>query len=181
MTEYAKKIESLAANGGTNEIFYNSCEEHALIVLKNLVKNATTYIKSIVGNLCSDISNDSEYIKLVKEFLEGDPKRKFEILFDDMYNEDFLQKPITKIFSEYPNQVNIRKLNNGHIQYKDKHIHLTVSDDRAFRCETDVINKMAWGNFNNPEQAKGFSAAFDKFYTDSYSSIVRLTCLSSYC
>ena len=178
MTEYAKKIESLAANGGTDEIFYNSYDYHALIVLKNLVKNATDYIKSICGNMCSDVSNDPEYIELVKKFLEGDSKRKFKILFDDKYKDDFLQRPIAKIFSKYPKQVEIRRLNNdGYIQYEGKQIHLTVSDDRAFRCETDVENKMAWGNFKSPKQAQGFSAAFDKFYTDSYSSIIDLPTL----
>ena len=36
---YESYIENLASSEA-EEIFYNSCESHALIVLKNLVKNA---------------------------------------------------------------------------------------------------------------------------------------------
>ncbi|MDR0682768.1 MAG: hypothetical protein LBG15_13130 [Dysgonamonadaceae bacterium] len=173
MTEYTKKIESLAINGGTNEIFYNSCESHALIVLINLVKNADTYIKSICGNMCSEVSNNPEYVESVRSFLNGNKTRKFQILFDK-YDISFQSRPIAKTLAMFPNQVEIRKLKSGYIKYNDKPVHITVSDDRAFRFETDIEKKMAWGNFNNPKQGKAIAKVFDHFFDNRYSERVPL-------
>ena len=170
MDNYASYISDLAS-GESTEIFYNSSEKHALIVLKNIVKNAKEYVKAICGNLCSEVSNDPEYLAILDEYLSGSPSRKFQILLDD-YQQDFKTRPIATVLKRYPNQVVIRSLKHDYIQYKNNHIHLTVSDDKSFRLETNVEKKMAWGCFNDPEKSKVFSAAFDKFFSDTHSTLV---------
>jgi hypothetical protein len=172
MADYATNIERLAS-GKINEIFYNSCEAHALIVLKNLIRNAESYVKSLCGNMCSEISNDEEYLNIVENFLRNNPQGKFSILFDS-YEEGFLEKPIAKLLSKFSSQVEIRQLKSGRIMYQGSPIHFSVSDDRAFRIETDIEKKMAWGNYNDIGKANVFSSVFDKFFEDKYSDTIIL-------
>ena len=173
MTEYAAYIEKLALKN-SDEIFYNSSEDHALIVLKNIVKKSKKYIKTICGNLCSEMSNDEEYLTLLDGYLSGDKSRTLQVLFDNNYNDGFKQKPIYELLSKYPNQVTVRKLNNGYVTYDDKPVHLTVSDDQFFRLETDIGEKMAWGRFKDSENSKVFRDAFDRFFTDEDSTEIPL-------
>ena len=173
MKEYIESIEKLSSEK-INQVFYNSCELHALIVLKNIVKNADEYIETVCGNMCSEVNNDVEYLKFVDNYLSGNRERKFKILFDE-YNDDFQNKPIAKTLAKYPGQVEIRKLKSQRILYQNKHVHFTVSDNRAFRLETDIKQKMAWGNFNDTEKALGFHTGFNKFFNDSFSDVVAIS------
>lgn len=172
MSEYRKHIEYLAENK-LNEIFYNSNEEHALIVLKNIVKHSDKYIKTICGNMCSEVSNNADYLDTVRNYLSHDKNAKFQILFDD-FDDDFPNRKIAKLLSDYPNQVEIRKSLFGSLYYEKKPVHITIADDRSFRIETDTIKKMAWCNFNDEKKAKSLSLVFDKFFADEYSQVVKL-------
>lgn len=168
---YAAKIEELAKEK-KNELFYNSSEEHAEIVHKALVKNASDYIEILSGNLCSEISNTSEYCRLVEEFLQKESKPSIKILFTN-YSKDFLQKPIAGVLKKYPSQVKIKQY-EGQINYKEQPVHFTVSDDRAFRLETDIKKRMAFGNFNSPSQAKSLHTIFNKVFESSLTKPVTL-------
>ncbi len=162
---YREEIETLAARE-ENKIFYNSSSEHACIVLNALVRNAKKYIKILCSDMCSSISNNDEYLKLIKKFLSGDFERTLDIVFTE-YRTEFHSKPIAKLLSEYPQQVTIKKLGKVRVLYNGNSVNFTVSDDRAFRVETDVANKMAFGNFNEPEQAKKLLSTFDSVFENS--------------
>lgn len=165
MTEYSKTIAKLAEEK-TNQIYFNSCDSHALIVLKNLVKNAKISVKTICGNMCSEVSNDEEYLDIVDQFLKEDRERKFQIIFDD-FNENFFDKKISKVFERYSSQVQIKKFKDSRtrVQYDNSAIHLTVTDSLSFRLETNIDKKMAWGNFGDPVKAPIFSEAFDTLFS----------------
>lgn len=170
MNEYIELIEKLAKDQ-KNEVFYNSGEDHALVVLKNIFRHADRYVDTLCGNLCSEMCEDKEYLELVDNFLSENPSRNLNILFDN-YDDKFLQKGIYRILSKYPKQVKVRKLNNIRIKYEGTPIHLTVSDDKSFRLETDIENKKAWGNFNDEEKARIFREGFELFFNDDYSTSV---------
>lgn len=162
MEEYAKLIRDFATNQ-KNHVFYNSCEEHEKVVLRNLVEQSNVTIRTLCGNLCSSISTDKLYINEVTKFLERNGK--MNILFDD-YSDDFKLKPLCDLFVRYDRQVKIKKLKDGydHILYEGKPVHFTVADDKSFRIEIDIIKKAAWGNFNDKSNASIFSDIFDKVY-----------------
>ncbi|MFT4223447.1 hypothetical protein [Dysgonomonas sp.] len=168
MTDYARMIADLAENG-KNQKFLNSSDEHALIVLKNIVKYATSSIKTLCGNMCSEVSNDDEYIELVDKYLKGGHNRIFYILFDN-YSSCFESGKIASVLKKYPTQVKIRRFKDeySHLYYNGDPVHLTVSDNKSFRLETDINNKMAWGNFNDPIAAKEFTEVFDTYFADEY-------------
>lgn len=169
---YKGYIENLAKNQ-VPEVFLNSNKEHALIVLTALISNANKYVKTVCGDMCSDVSSDQIYLDAVESFLSGDRSRTFEILFDSYNAETFPNTRIAELLKKYKEQVTIKELNReyDHIYYEGKPVHFSVSDDRAFRIETDIHEKMAWGNFNDKEKAEGFKGAFDGFFNDADTSI----------
>lgn len=168
---YADEIFRLAEER-KNEIFYNSSAEHATIVHQALVKTATEYMYIFCSSMCTEISNNPDYCNLVRSFLEGDKNREIKIVLTD-YNEGFTQMPIAKLFAESPLQVSIKKY-PGEVFYKGKPVHFTITDDRAFRLETDIDNHMAFGNFNSPDQAKAMKVVFEKVFQSKLASSISL-------
>ncbi len=158
---YAVKIFKLAEDR-TDEIFYNSSAEHAIIVHQALIKNASRYVCIFSSSMCSEISNNNEYCNFVDQFLKGDKDRYINILLTDCH-ENFDKMPIAQVLAKYPLQVVIKKY-AGQALYNDKPVHFTVSDDRAFRLETDIEKHMAFGNFNSTTQAQDLKTVFNQAF-----------------
>lgn len=161
-TVYAEKIFQLAKDK-TDEVFYNSSSEHAIIVHQALVQNAENYVYIFSSSMCSEVSNNQEYVDMVNKFLADSQNHKIKIILTD-YSEDFLNNPIAKVLAKYSRQVEIKRY-DGQVMYKKQPAHFTVSDDRAFRLETDIEKRMAFGNFNSPTQAKDLKNIFDKVFS----------------
>ena len=168
---YATKIFQLAEEH-TDEIFYNSSAEHAIIVHQALVKNASKYVCIFSSSMCSEISNNKEYCNFVDQFLKEDKERYIHILLTDCH-ENFANMPIAQVLAKYPLQVIIKKY-TGQVLYNSKPVHFTVSDDRAFRLETDIERHMAFGNFNSTIQAQDLKKVFDQAFTSEVSIRVNL-------
>ena len=106
----------------------------------------------------------------MKIFLDGGAYRKINILLTD-YNDAFASMPVKELLDKYPDQVSIKRY-GGKVSYKGKPVHFTVSDDRAFRLETDIVNRMAFGNFNSEAQAKTLKALFEELFQSELSTNV---------
>ncbi|MDR0620139.1 MAG: hypothetical protein LBG17_09610 [Bacteroidales bacterium] len=170
---YKEKIERLAKDR-TDEVFYNSSENHARVVVNAIAKNSEQYIKILCCSMCSDVSNNDEYVKSVKNFLSEDKDRKIKILFTK-YDGNFPEKPIAQLLKQYTKQVEIKKWDaDEEIKFKDKPVNFTVADDRAYRMETDIEGKLAFGNFNNPEGAKNLSSVFDEAFNSTLASPIAM-------
>ena len=179
---YAEDINKLAKDH-TDKIFYNSNERHATIVLRALVRNAEKYIKILCSNMCTDVSNNKEYLDLLESFLLRDSGNMISILFVN-YNQNFCKQNIAKLFARYPEQVKIKKMTDplSEVCLDESPVHFTVSDDRAFRLETDIENKMPYGNFNGIEKAKALSNVFDNYFNSDSVEVVNLhTCTTCCC
>jgi hypothetical protein len=163
---YLKKIELLASNH-INEEFYNSNDEHAQIVLTSMVRYSKNIVRVYCGNMCTDVSNDPTYLNEIKIYLT-ERKGSIYILLCD-YKDHFKEKPIYKLLSQYPlEQVQI-KTTKTLLLYNGNPVHFTVSDDLAFRFETDIVKKMARGNFNDREGAKMLTEKFDNLFLNASS------------
>ena len=169
-TVYAEKIFKLAKDR-VNEVFYNSSPEHAIIVHQALVQNADSYVYIFSSSMCTEVSNNPEYCEIVKRFLSGSEKRKIKIVLTHYEKENFPEKPIAKVLALFPSQVEVRKF-DGQVEYKGKPAHFTVSDDRAFRLETNIEDQMAFGNFNSPDQATDLKKVFENVYNSSLTTPV---------
>lgn len=171
-TVYANDIFRMAA-GKEDKMFYNSSTAHASIVHQALAKYATDYIDIFSSSMCTEISNNKDYCKYIENYLEGGKERKIRIILTD-YSERFNETKIGLLFAKYPGQVSIKSY-KGKVIYKDSPAHFTVSDDRAFRLETDIERHMAFGNFNSPEQARALKETFDKIFN---SPLAKDVCLA---
>lgn len=163
-TVYAQKIFGLAKER-KNELFYNSSMEHAIIVHQAIAQNAENYIYIYSSSMCTEVSNNPQYCDCIDKFLETDSNRKIKVVLTD-YDSQFPEKPIAMVFAKHADQVEVRQF-GGFVDYKGNHVHFTVSDDRAFRLETDIDKQMAFGNFNSPDQAIDLRSVFEKVFESS--------------
>lgn len=170
-TIYEEKIFQLAKNQ-TNEMFYNSSSEHAIIVHQALVRYAEKYVYIFSSSMCSEVSNNPMYVEYIKNFLAGSQDRRIKIILTE-YSESFPDRPIAKVLAQYSRQVEIKRY-NGLMMYKEKPAHFTVSDDRAFRLETDIEKQMAFGNFNSPNQANDLKNVFNEVFSSEAAITVQL-------
>lgn len=161
---YKKEIFELAKSH-KQQLFYNSSAEHAAIVHQAIMCYAQNYVNIFSSALCTEISNNKDYCEMTEQFLMRNPNHKIDIVLTD-YSKEYESYPIYKVLRKYPMQVRIRTY-KGKAMLDGKKIHFTVSDDRAFRVETDIDEHMAFGNFNSPTQANNLKEAFSKVFNQS--------------
>ena len=164
MELYKTEIFALA-EGKQNKIFYNSSEQHAEIVHQAIVKTAEDYICIFSGSLCTEISNNDYYCDLMDHFLAGGIGRFVRIVLTE-YTDEFKSRPLSKIFRKYKEQVEIRRF-QGTVRKNGNPVHFAFADDRMFRLETDIVNHMAFGNFNSPDQVTYLKGIFDNVFQRS--------------
>ena len=174
--DYKEYIESLATSSESVE-FYNSGPEHAAIVLGTIFKTASQYVKVYCANMLSEaVSNSEIYLNAVDEFLKrvtavNNQNLPLQIIFSNPIGDAFRRTPIYKILYKHRAKVQIKSLNTSAgtrgIRYKGIPAHFTCADDRMYRLETDIVNKKAFGNFNDPQGAMVIRNAFDGWMNDT--------------
>lgn len=158
---YEEEIFSLAKNK-TNKLFYNSSAEHASIVHRALAMYAQNEICVFSSSMCSEVSNNDEYCSLIKEFLIKSRNNAIRIILTDYIN-DFCSQNIYSILKQFPSQVSVKSY-SGVVKYNGKDAHFTVVDNIAFRLETDIEKRMAFGNFNDPSKASALMEVFNRIF-----------------
>lgn len=164
LKDYEFYIENLARDN-KDEVFFNSSDDHALIVLKQIVRSVKNELKIYCGNLCTQVSNNIDYLNALKEFLDRSGT-KIQVLFAD-FNEEFYGKPIYRLFNEHREQVTLREVLPDHIITKDDvPVHFTIGDFKMYRLETDIENKKAIGNFNDESSTGVLCQVFNRYFKD---------------
>jgi DNA-directed RNA polymerase beta' subunit len=169
---YKESIRYLAENQ-KNEIVYNSDSEHALVVLSELIKNASNYVHIVCKNMDPVVADKPEYLSAVKFFLEKN-NTEMKILLTD-YEESLKERKIFKLFKEHSDKVFIKYFEKKvQIASGGSPINWTVSDDKSIRVEKDIDNYIAFANFNDPELAKKYDGHFNAFFADNRSAFIGL-------
>lgn len=165
--KYNDFVRSLALSG-ENRMFLNSDEDKAVTVLVNLFQISKEEVRIFAGNLCEHVGNKQEYIIALSEFIERGGKlyillnnfdrdlAKSSNLFKRLAYLKALGKPI------------MIKSTPAHPYLEsdpDKEVHFTVGDKKAFRIETDIVNRTAVCNFNFPKLAEETAKFFDMLFT----------------
>ncbi len=133
----------------SDQDFFNNNSEHARIVLTALFRHANVDATVYCMNLLSEhVSNAPEYLEAVKGFLER--KGLIRVYLTDYNEERAAITPVYQLFKKYPEQVELYRT-DSRIIYNGVPVHFTCTDGQAFRLETDITNKKAIGNFNNPQ------------------------------
>lgn len=166
--KYSDFVRSLARSG-EDRTFLNSDEDKAVEVLVNLFQISKEEVRIFAGNLCEHVGDEPKYIIALSEFIErggklfillnnyNKEKAKDSNLFKRLAYFKSLDKPIfVKSTPAHPYIVSD----------KDKSpVHFTVGDKKAFRIETDILNRTAVCNFNLPNVADETASFFDSLFT----------------
>lgn len=169
MMTYKEYVSFLAQNK-IDKNFINSDQEHALEVFVNLFKNAQSIARIFAGCLTSKVSNDSNYIVAISDFIERGGEVK--ILLNKFDDSTAKKSNLIKRLSFYKSQgkpILIKKTEAKPYYASDpekKEIHFTVIDNKSYRIETDVVERTADCNFNNEPLAKSIATFFDTVFDD---------------
>jgi len=165
--EYRENIKWLAKNR-IDEVFYNSNEDHAVVILSELIKNSERYVHIVCENMNPRVTSKLDYLNAVQEFLSNDKHREIKILLTD-YDKSFDKSKIADLLRRYKDQVSIKCFEPEEKIFNedDSPVNWTVADNRAFRLEENTDECMAFGNFNDPYLAGNLNESFDFFFKDS--------------
>ena len=165
--QYADFVRSLARSGD-GRTFLNSDEDKAVEVLVNLFQISTEEVRIFAGNLCEHVGDKPEYIIALSEFVERGGK-----LFILLNNYDKKKAEGSNLFKRLayfkslgkPIFIKSTPAHPYIVSDKDKkEVHFTVGDRKAFRIETDFVNRTAVCNFNLPKMADETAKFFDSLF-----------------
>jgi len=170
---YKESIKYLAENR-IDEVVYNSDEEHAVVVLSELIKNADDYVHIVCKNMDPTVTGKPEYLDAVKSFLRKKDSKELKILLTD-YDNSFKESDIFNVLKNFPEKVLIKSLGNKFMITSDgSPINWTVADNRAFRLEKDIEKYIAFGNFNDKNLARKFNIYFERFFNNDRCTLISL-------
>lgn len=165
--EYKDFVKALSSSG-ENKTFLNCDEEHALEVLVKIFQTAQKEVRIFAGCLCHHVGNKQEYIIALSEFLERGGSLK--ILLNKYDEKEAKTSGLFKRLAYYKEKKYpiVIKESKAHPYFTGdpdkKEIHFTVADEKSYRIETDIENRTAECNFNNPNLAKGITVFFDGLF-----------------
>jgi hypothetical protein len=170
MDKYKEFVRFLSENRVRKE-FLNSDQEHALSVFINLFGQASKIVRIFAGCLSVELSNRPEYIVAISDFIErgGDVRILLNKYDESLIIKSNLMRRLSYYSSieEYREHIKIKSTKKKFFYVEDpdkKELHFTVVDENAYRIETDVEERSATCNFNNPENAKVLVKLFDELY-----------------
>ena len=169
MMTYKEYVSYLSSNR-MNETFLNSDQAHALDVFINLFNGAQQSIRIFAGCLTSEVSNKPEYISSISDFI--DKGGELKVLLNKFNVSEAAKSDIIKrlyFFKSLGKRISIKKTLLKPYKASDpdeKEIHFTVVDGTAYRVETDVEERTAECNFNNPSMAIKLTELFDSMFDD---------------
>lgn len=175
--QYRNYVKHLAANEEPRT-FLNEDEDHALEVLIQLFSISKQEVRIFAGCLCKHVGDKDEYVIAISDFIERGGRLKILLnAYDEecvrnsnLYRRLYYYKTIGKEI--------IVKTTEAHpylTKDKDKNeVHFTIGDNKSYRIETDVNNRTAECNFNNPQLAVLLVKFFDNIFNDKKSKEVNL-------
>lgn len=173
--EYERTVEAYAKEG-TDFLFHNQGNKHALIVFKSIFKNAKSTIRIAAGSLDnSEVANSTQYIDALQEYLNRDDSKLYVLLSNPVNHPTDL--PLFKMLKEH------RAFQEGRIELKDGKgknfkrdgniFHFCVADDRMYRIESDIENRAAECNFGDVAMTDFLTGLYTKAF-DSVSDVYNL-------
>lgn len=173
MDDYKKAVEHLASTKMDNE-FTNKGPVHAAIVLTNMLKNTENHIKFFSGEFNRAVSNDINFYCALEEYTKSGKELSLmlENIPCDAEKSDSL-KLVLSLAKQVDSNVKVGIINHDDIKKLSSHFqskkafHFAVSDNIAFRVETEREDYKAVCNFNEPITAKKLSSIFDQYFKNA--------------
>lgn len=173
-TEYRTFVRGLIdrLDGRT---FLNSDEEHALIVLKELIDMAENEVRIFAGSLTGKVGNDPAYVIAISEFIERGGT--LHILLNN-YQPDSEEAKNSRLYrrlSLYQSQGKPVVVKQTKIQpYRTDDpdhtpVHFTIADHKGYRLETNTEERSAQCSVNDTTVASGMAGVFDDIFNEEVS------------
>lgn len=180
MEQYRIAVQNYARDG-VNYLFHNKGDEHALIILSNIFKNAKSHIRIAANKLYNDeVVNTIEYVESMKAFLDKKDTR-LDILITT--------KPTKEEVTEYGPENTLYWMLYNHPAYRQGRVEIKegqgrffrneegvqvdfcTGDEKMFRLEGDIVKRQAIANFNDEDATRQLIEAFDKVYPSLTSKV----------
>lgn len=170
LTYYAKYVKNLA-DSKKDELFLNSGDEHAEVVLSQIFRSSEKVVRIFAGNLIR-FADKNNYINALMSFIDKEDT-ELKILLNDYSNEciDRMKKsdlfPILWYYSDKKNKNITIKYSNQNVYSNGEPVHFTTGDDHMFRIETNLKERKAKCNFNSPKVVEKANTLFDSVFQES--------------
>ena len=170
-TEYKDFVHDLVLRGD-GRIFLNSDEDHALVVLTELICMAQEVIRIFAGSLTGRVGSDPDYIIALSEFIErggklyillndyqpGSPEAKSSRLYRRLsYYQDSGKDVVVKTTDVRPYRTN---------DPDRTPVHFTIADHKGYRLETDTEVRSAQCSMDDPLFASAMEDFFDGIFNN---------------
>lgn len=158
--------------------FLNSDEDKMKTVYIEMLNNATSEFRIFAGSLTCDVTNSSEFIETLSDYIERGGF--LHILLNDYKKEKVIESQLFKRLAYYQYQkkpvVVKQSIDHPYINTQDgpTYIHFALGDKTSYRVETDINQRTAICNMNNPELTTKYADYFDKLFEKPESTEVNL-------
>lgn len=183
LEEYREFIRMLSEKSDSR-IFLNKGPEHAKIVLEQIFRQSEKTVRIFAGNLTRIVGDDPAYISALSDFVQKDGKVR--ILLND-YKEELAKESNLYMrlayFKSEGKDIVVKKTTARPYQESDPDqmtVHFTVGDEKAYRLETDIMNRAAQGSMNRPDVAAKMAEFFDMLFNGEQSTEIDILNLFGY-
>lgn len=177
LKEYRKAVEHYARDK-KDYLFHNGGNEHALIILENLFKNANYKIRIAAQQLINDeVVNTDVYMDSMREFLNRE-KTELHIILAKKPDDNKLrekQHSFYRMLYRHPaydqKRIEIKagktfKAEEEGVEEEDSGhtVDFCTGDSRMYRFEFCIKERKAIANFNDEKVTERLNAKFDKAF-----------------
>lgn len=166
LEDYKNVVEEYAKNR-TDYVFQNQGNEHALIVLSAMFRNAKSYVRMAAGALNNtEVVDRQEYKDALLDFLNK-PGTRLNVMVSeyDAKNSPQLFDFLGSLPAYAEGRVGIKYTRGKNFKTSDgKTIHFCVADSCMYRFEFDTNARCAECNMGGSNNALMLEKAFDTAY-----------------
>ncbi|PJI24227.1 hypothetical protein CTM59_08805 [Prevotella intermedia] len=171
LEKYREAIEQYAKER-KNSLILNGGNEHALIILENIFKNAEKKIRIAAEQLYNDeVVNTPCYIDSMRKFLNRD-KTELCIIIAKKPPKDVCKKEnsfyhmLYKHSAYKENRIKIKAEGKFKVKGSDNSVNFCTGDDSMYRFEYSVEKRKALVNFNDKTRTEQLNNLFDKNFNE---------------
>jgi len=165
---YERIVRELASTK-SSVVYYNSGNDHATIVLENILLSARKNVKFLTGGfnhlVCED--KDKRFVSALKKFLLNNGK--LEVVMNRYLNDKTAYNSVLDVLKQYSSTTQYRqnisvKYLAEEFQYKGFNVHFAVADSSMYRLEYDTEKFLAEFSFNGTSKCTELESKFKEIF-----------------
>lgn len=172
---YSAFVERLARER-SSELISNGFDEHARVIIKNLLLNANESINIFTSSLRNEIYGHKSVIEALKKFLTSSNKRINIVMQDiNLKDSDIYDNTIEQLKEKRDFIKICLALSNGNrysiarssVADSEQVRHFIIMDETGYRFCPDKTSSTAVASFNQPEKATIYLKEFNELLSRS--------------